>query len=130
MALAGGSRASDRAIPEVRRKVSSAAGSLCSALSGRHRGTTLRTIVASARIEPGRLSVILCPKATAEQSGVSLAEIGRNALSLAGECTLRCGGVEARLSSSGPHASQKRRVGLNFVGRDQGGVPPCTRSLT
>jgi hypothetical protein len=87
----------DGATPELLTKLPPAARSLCSALSGPDRGPTLRAIVASARIEPGRLLVTLCPEALAERLGIPLAQIGRDALSLAGECTLRRRGVEAKL---------------------------------
>jgi site-specific DNA recombinase len=87
----------DGAKPEVLTKLPSAARSLCSALSGPNRGPTLRAMVDSARIEPGRLSVTLCPEALAERLGVPLAQISRDALSLVGEFTLRRRGVEAKL---------------------------------
>lgn len=78
-------------------KLPSAAKSVCAALSGPHRGPTLRAIVASARIEPGQLSVTLCPKALAARLGVSPAQIGRDALSPVGAFALRRRGVEAKL---------------------------------
>src|SRR5262245_6472386 len=43
--------------PEMLTMLSSAAESLCSALSGPDRGPTLKAIVTSGRIEPGLLSV-------------------------------------------------------------------------
>ena len=85
------------ATPELLTKLPPTARSLCAALSGPDRGPTLRAIVASARIEPGRLSVTLCPEALAERLGVPPAQINRDALSLVGECTLRRRGVEAKL---------------------------------
>jgi site-specific DNA recombinase len=85
------------AIPEMLTKLPSAAKSLCTALSGTDRGPTLRAIVDSARIEPGRLSVTLCPEAHAERLGVPPAQINRDARLLIGEFTLRRRGVEARL---------------------------------
>ena len=85
------------AIPEMLRKLPSAAKSLCSALSGPDRGPILKAIVASGRIEPGLLSVTLCPEAMAERLGVPLAQISRNALSLVGEFKLRGRGIEAKL---------------------------------
>jgi site-specific DNA recombinase len=87
----------DGATPEMLTKLPSAAKSLCSALSGPDRGPTLRAIVASARIEPGRLSITLCPVAMAERLDVPLAHISRDALSLIGEFRLRRRGVEAKL---------------------------------
>jgi site-specific DNA recombinase len=87
----------DGATPEMLTKLPSAAESLCSALSGPDRGPTLRAIVDSARIEPGRLSVTLCPIAMAERLGVPLAQISRSALSLGGEFALRRRGIEAKL---------------------------------
>jgi site-specific DNA recombinase len=87
----------DGATPEMLTKAPSAARSLCAALSGPDRGPTLRAIVASARIEPGLLSITLCAETLAERLGVPLAHISRDALSLVGEFTLRRRGVEARL---------------------------------
>jgi DNA invertase Pin-like site-specific DNA recombinase len=87
----------DGATPEMLTKVPSAAKSLCAALSGPGRGPTLRAIVDSGRIEPGLLSVTLCPEAIAERLGVPLAQISRDALSLVGQLTLRRRGVEAKL---------------------------------
>jgi site-specific DNA recombinase len=87
----------DGATPEMLTKLPPAARSLCSALSGPDRGPTLRAIVASARIEPGRLSITLCPVAMAERLDVPLAHISRDALSLIGEFRLRRRGVEAKL---------------------------------
>jgi hypothetical protein len=87
----------DGATPEMLRRLPSAAKSLCSALSGPGRGPTLRAIVASCRIEPGLLSITLCPDALAERLAVSVAQICRDALSLVGEFTLRRRGVEAKL---------------------------------
>ena len=90
-------RARKRMPPDLRRPPS-AAKSLCSALSGLDRGPTLEAIVASGRIEPGRLSVTLCPIAIAERLGVPTAQIRRGALSLVGEFTLRRRGIEAKLA--------------------------------
>jgi site-specific DNA recombinase len=87
----------DSATPEMLTKLSSAAKSLCSALSGPDRGPTLRAIVDSGRIEPGRLSITLCVQAIAERLGVPLVHISHDALSLVGEFTLRRRGVEAKL---------------------------------
>jgi hypothetical protein len=79
------------------RQLPSAAESLSTALSGPDRGPTLRAIVDSARIDPGRLSVTVCPIALAERLGVPLAQISRSALSLVGDFTLRRRGIEAKL---------------------------------
>jgi hypothetical protein len=79
------------------RKLPSAAKSLSTALSGPDRGPTLKAIVASGRIEPGLLSVTLCPEALAERLGVPLAQISHSALSLVAEFTLRRRGIEAKL---------------------------------
>jgi site-specific DNA recombinase len=87
----------DGASPEMLTNLPSAAKSLCSALSGPDRGPTLKAIVASGRIEPGLLSVTLCPIAMADRLGVPLAQISRSALSLVGEFTLRRRGIEAKL---------------------------------
>ena len=87
----------DGATPEMLTMLSSAARSLCSALSGPDRGPTLRAIVDSGRIEPGRLSITLCAQAIAERLGVPLAHISHDALSLVGEFTLRRRGIEAKL---------------------------------
>jgi hypothetical protein len=59
----------DGASLEMLTKLPSAAKSLCSALSGPDRGPTLKAIVASGRIEPGLLSVTLCPIAMADRLG-------------------------------------------------------------
>jgi hypothetical protein len=87
----------DGATPEMLRQLPSAAESLSTALSGPDRGPTLRAIVDSARIDPGRLSVTVCPIALAERLGVPLAQISRSALSLVGDFTLRRRGIEAKL---------------------------------
>jgi hypothetical protein len=87
----------DGATAEMLTKLPSAAQLLCAALSGPDRGPTLRAIVAGGRIEPGRLSVTLCPTAIAERLGVPPAQINRDALSLVGEFKLRRRGVEAKL---------------------------------
>jgi site-specific DNA recombinase len=87
----------DGATPEMLRKLPSAAKSLCSALSGPDRGPTLRAIVDHASIEPGLLSVTLCPIAMAERLGVPPTQISRSALSLGGEFALRRRGIEAKL---------------------------------
>ena len=79
------------------RKLPSAAKSLCSALSGPDRGPTLRAIVDRTRVEPGLLSVTLCPIAMAERLGIPPAQISRSALSLVGEFMLRRRGIEAKL---------------------------------
>jgi DNA invertase Pin-like site-specific DNA recombinase len=100
----------DRATPDILTKLPSAARSLCAALSGPNRGPTLRAIVASARIEPGRLSVTLCPEAIAERLGVPLAQISRDALSLVGEFTLRRRGVEAKLVLANTPAALDRTL--------------------
>ena len=116
----------DGATPEMITKLPSAAKSLCSALSGPDRGPTLRAIVASARIEPGRLSVTLCPEALAERLGVPLAQIGRER-AVAGWRVYAApsrGRSQARAREhvirSGPHASQNRRAGLGLVQGNQG----------
>ena len=100
----------DGATPEMMTKLPSAAKSLCSALSGPDRGPTLRAIVASARIEPGRLSVTWCPEALAERLGVPLAQIRRDALSLVGGFTLRRRGVEAKLVLANTSAALDRTL--------------------
>jgi hypothetical protein len=100
----------DGATPELLTKLPPAARSLCSALSGPDRGPTLRAIVASARIEPGRLSSTLCPEALAERLDVPLAHIRRDALSLVGEFTLRRRGVEARLVLANTPAALDRTL--------------------
>jgi site-specific DNA recombinase len=87
----------DGATPEMMTKLPSAAKSLATALSGPDRGPTLRAVVDHARIEPGLLSVTLCPIAIAERLGVPPAQIRRSALSLVGEFTSRRRGIEARL---------------------------------
>ncbi len=78
-------------------KLLSAVRSLTTALSGPDRGPTLKAIVATGRIEPGLLSVTLCPIATAERLGLPLTQVSRRALSLVGEFTLRRRGIEAKL---------------------------------
>jgi site-specific DNA recombinase len=88
----------DRATPEMLTKLPSAARSLCAALSGPDLGPTLRAIIETARIEPGRLSVTLCPTAMAQWLGVPLEHISRSALTLVGDFTLRRRGVEAKLA--------------------------------
>jgi site-specific DNA recombinase len=100
----------DGATPEMLRKLPSAAKSLATALSGPDWGTTLRAIVASARIEPGRLSVTLCPEALAERLGVPLAHISDDALSLVGEFTLRRRGIEAKLVLANTPSSLDRTL--------------------
>jgi hypothetical protein len=87
----------DGAAPAMLTKLPSAAQSLCAALSGPHRGPTLQALVDSGRLEPGRLSVTVCPTAIAERLGVPPAQINRDALSLVGAFTLRRRGVEAKL---------------------------------
>jgi hypothetical protein len=109
----------DGATPEMLRKLPSAAKSLCSALSGPGRGPTMQAIVASGRVEPGLLSVTLCPEAVAERLGVPLAHISRRALSLIGEFPLRRRGVEAKLVlASTPSALDRtllKTVALGWV---------------
>jgi hypothetical protein len=100
----------DGATPEMLTTLPPAARSLCSALSGPDRGPTLRAIVASARIEPGRLSVTLCSEALAARLGVPPAQINRDALSLVGEFTLRRRGVEARLVLANTPAALDRTL--------------------
>jgi site-specific DNA recombinase len=100
----------DGATPEMLTKLPSAAKSLCAALTGPQRGPTLRAIVASARIEPGRLSVTLCAEALAERLRVPLVHLSRIALSLVGECTLRRRGVEARLVLANTPAALDRTL--------------------
>jgi hypothetical protein len=100
----------DGATPEMLTKLPSAAKSLCAALSGPDRGPTLRAIVASVRIEPGRLSIILCPEALAERLDVPPAQISRDALSLVGEFALRRRGVEARLVLANTPAALDRTL--------------------
>ena len=95
----------DGAAPAMLTKLPSAARSLCAALSGPHRGPTLKAIVAGGRIEPGQPSVTLCPEAIAERLGVPLAQISRDALSLVGAFTLRRRGVEAKLVLANPPAA-------------------------
>jgi site-specific DNA recombinase len=98
------------ATPEMLTKLSSAARSLCSALSGPDQGPTLRAIVDSARIEPGRLSVTLCPEALAERLGVPPAQMSRSALSRVGAFTLRRRGIEARLVLANTPAALDRTL--------------------
>jgi hypothetical protein len=100
----------DGATPEMLTKLSSDARLLCSALSGPDRGPTLRVIVDSARIEPGRLSVTLCPRAIAERLGVPLAQISRDALSLVGAFALRRRGVEAKIVLANTPAALDRTL--------------------
>ncbi|HEU4475216.1 MAG TPA: recombinase family protein [Methyloceanibacter sp.] len=100
----------DGATPEMLTTLPPAARSLCSALSGPDRGPTLRAIVASARIEPGRLSVTLCSEALAARLGVPPAQINRDALSLVGEFTLRRRGVQARLVLANTPAALDRTL--------------------
>ena len=100
----------DGATPEMLTKLPSAARSLCAALSGLDRGPTLRAIVESARIEPGQLSVTLCPEALAERLDVPLAYISRDALSLVGAFTLRRRGVEAKLVLANTPAALDRTL--------------------
>jgi hypothetical protein len=100
----------DGATAEMLTKLPSAAGSLCAALSGPHRGPTLQAIVDSGRIEPGRLSVTLCPTAIAERLGVPPAQINRDALSLVGAFTLRLRGVEAKLVLANPPIALDRTL--------------------
>jgi len=85
------------AAPEALRKLPSAATSLAAALRGPGRGQTLKVLVDSGRIEPGRLSVTLAPTALAERLGVPSAQINPEVLSLVGAFTLRRRGVEAKL---------------------------------
>jgi site-specific DNA recombinase len=109
----------DGATPEMLRTLPSAAKSLCSALSGSDRGPTLRAIVGSGRIEPGRLSITLCVQAIAERLGVPLAQISRSALSLVGAFMLRRRGIEAKLVlASTPSALDRtlfKTVALGWV---------------
>jgi DNA invertase Pin-like site-specific DNA recombinase len=100
----------DGATPEMMTKLPSAARSLSTALSGPDRGPTLRAIVDSARIEPGLLSVTLCPEALAERLGVPLAQISRDARSLVGAFALRRRGVEAKLVLANTPASLDRTL--------------------
>jgi hypothetical protein len=100
----------DGATPEMLRRLPSAAKSLCSALSGPDRSPILRAIVASARIEPGRLSVTLCPDALADRLGVALVQIRRDALSFVGAFTLRRRGVEAKLVLANTPAALDRTL--------------------
>ncbi len=79
------------------RKLPSAAKSLATALSGPDQAPTLDALVDRGRIEPGLLSITLCPTALAQRLGVAPAQINRKALSLVGDFTLRRRGVEARL---------------------------------
>ncbi len=109
----------DGATLEMLRKLPSAAKSLGAALSGPDRGPTLKAIVDSGHIEPGLLSVTLCPEAMAERLGVPLAQINRDALLLVGEFTLRRRGVEAKLvlgdTSSGVDRTLLKTVALGWV---------------
>jgi site-specific DNA recombinase len=98
------------ATPEMLTKFPSAAKSLCAALSGAGQGPILRAIVDSARIEPGHLSVTLCPEALAERLGVPLAQICLSALSLVGAFTLRRRGVEAKLVLANTPAALDRTL--------------------
>ena len=100
----------DGATPEMLTKLPSAAKSLCAALSGPDRGPTLRAIVASARFEPGLLSVTLCPIAVAERLDLPPAQINRDALSFPGEFTLRRRGVEAKLVLANTPAALDRTL--------------------
>jgi site-specific DNA recombinase len=99
----------------LRKAVPSDAHTLCGQIAcyGAERpglGPTLRAIVASARIEPGRLSVTLCPEALAERLGVPLAHICDDALSLVGEFTLRRRGIEAKLVLANTPSSLDRTL--------------------
>jgi len=109
----------DGATLEMLRKLPSAAKSLGAALSGPDRGPTLKAIVDSGHIEPGLLSVTLCPEAMAERLGVPLAQINRDPLLLVGEFTLRRRGVEAKLvlgdTSSGVDRTLLKAVALGWV---------------
>ena len=57
----------------------------------------LLRVVASGRIGPGRLSVILCPTAIAERLSIPPERINHKAPPIDGEFTLRRRGVEAKL---------------------------------
>ncbi len=85
------------AAPEALRKLPSAVKSLATVLGGPDRSPTLKALVDSGRIEPGRLSVTLAPAAIAERLGVPTGQINPDALSLDGAFTLRRRGVEAKL---------------------------------
>jgi hypothetical protein len=100
----------DGAAPAMLTKLPSATRSLCAALSGPDRGPTLQAIVDSGRIEPGLLSVTLCPTAIAERLGIPLAQITRDALSLVGAFTLRRRGVEAKLVLANTPAALDRTL--------------------
>ena len=83
--------------PDVLQRLPPAAQRLAAALTGPDRGKTLSAIVHSGRIEPGSLSVTLDPANLAEHLGVMQVHINHDALTLAGDFTLRRRGVEARL---------------------------------
>jgi hypothetical protein len=109
----------NRATLEMLRKFPSAAKLLATALSGPDRAPTLKAIVDAGRIEPGLLSVALCPEAMAERLGVPLAQINRDVLPIEGEFTLRRRGVEAKLvlgdTSSGVDRTLFRSVAQGWV---------------
>ncbi|MEM7024352.1 MAG: hypothetical protein AAF637_17495 [Pseudomonadota bacterium] len=100
----------DDATAETLTKLPSAAQLLCAALSGPHRGPTLQAIVDSGRIEPGRLSVALCPTAMAGRLGIPLAHMRAGTLSLVGAFTLRPRGVEAKLVLANPPPALDRTL--------------------
>jgi site-specific DNA recombinase len=100
----------DGATSEMLTKLRSAARLLCAALSGPERGPTLRAIIESARIQPGRPSVTLCPEALAERLGVPLPQRSRSALSFVGAFTLRRRGVEAKLVLANTPAALDRTL--------------------
>jgi len=98
------------AAPETLRKIPSALKSLAAALSGQDRSPTLKALVDSGRIEPGRLSVTLAAPVLAERLGVPTGQIKPDALSLAGEFILRRRGVEAKLLIGDPSRAVDRTL--------------------
>jgi site-specific DNA recombinase len=98
------------ASPETLRTLPSAVKSLVAALRSPDRGPTLKALADSGRIGPGRLSVTLAPPALAERLGVSPGQINPDALSLAGEFTLRRRGVEAKLLMGDPSPQVDRTL--------------------
>ncbi len=105
--------------PERLQALPSRAQGLMAALTGAERGSMLRALVDTGRIEPGRLSVTLDPAALAARLGMLPAHINHDALTLTGAFTLRRRGVEARLvfndTSSGIDGTLLKNLGQGWV---------------
>jgi DNA invertase Pin-like site-specific DNA recombinase len=82
---------------ETLSKIPPAIASLSAAIVGSDLSSTLRTLVKSGRISPGRLSIKLCPMAMAERLDIPPNRLNHKALVIEGKFTLRRRGVEAKL---------------------------------